>query len=111
MNYRNRINTLICTSLGLFIVPFNVDAGEIELSDEVNVKLSRIKSKSRQMQHTSPEDYISSRDKREEMFDNNTSDCGELDIGNIESSERPSFGPQKVDVIIVGDVINTDNRC
>lgn len=86
-------------------------SGELELSDDINLKIARIKSKSRQMSHTDPRDYIESDDKRDDMFDENNNDCGSLGIGNIEESSRPTFGPVKNETIIIGDVINAGNRC
>jgi len=98
--------------LGLVLLAFSVSlsAGEIELSDEVNLKLARIKAKTRQTIHTDEKDYIEAGDKKDKMFDKNNSDCGAVDIGNL-NSKKQSFGPKKVDVIIVGDVINAGNKC
>ena len=86
-------------------------SGELELSDDINLKIARIKSKSRQLAHTDPRDYIESDDKRDDMFDENNSDCGTLGIGNIEETNRPTFGSVSNETIIIGDVINTGNRC
>ncbi|MGH1543140.1 MAG: hypothetical protein ACRBHB_22170 [Arenicella sp.] len=99
---------LLIFSLLIFSAPLS--AGEIDLSDEVNVKLARIKAKTRQTIHTDEKDYIKAGDKKDKMFDKNNGDCGAVDIGNL-SSKKQSFGPKKVDVIIVGDVINAGNKC
>lgn len=85
-----------------------VYGGELDLSDEVNVKLARQKAKNRQMIHKKAEDYIDG-DKKQ-LLSEKSGDCGSVDIGNI-SSKKADFGPKKVDVIIVGDVINAGNKC
>ncbi|MGH1426370.1 MAG: hypothetical protein ACRBEE_00355 [Arenicella sp.] len=86
-------------------------AGEIDLSDEVNLKLARIKAKTRQQIHKKKEDYIAADDKKDKMFDKNNSDCGAVDIGNVSNSKKQSYGVKKIDVVIVGDIINTGNKC
>jgi len=101
----------ICIGIICLFVVSPGHAGELELSDDINLKIARIKSKSRQMSHTDPRDYIESDDKRDDMYDENNSDCGSLGIGNVETSSRPTFGPVKNETIIIGDVINTGNRC
>jgi hypothetical protein len=40
-----------------------------------------------------------------------TAECGSLSIGNVVGGGRIGFSPIDVNVVIVGDVINANNRC
>lgn len=86
-------------------------SGEIELSNRVNLMISRTKSKARQMEHTGVDDYIDLDDRRDDMFDDNNSGCGSVDIGTLETNNRPTFGRTQMETIVIGDVINANNRC
>ena len=97
--------------LSAMMTASHAGAGELELSDDVNLKIARIKAKSRQMEHQGVDDYIDIDDKRDDMFDENNADCGSVDIGNLETSNRPTFGRTEMQTIVIGDVINTGNRC
>lgn len=79
-----------------------------EFTPEQRLKLSRFASKNRQ--NIDLNSYITLGDKRDEAFDENNSDCGNIEIGNI---EKPRIGQsiQPVDLIIVGDVINVADGC
>ena len=79
-----------------------------DFSAEQRLKLSRLASKNRQ--NIDLDSYIDEGSKREDAFDQNNSECGNVEIGNI---ERPRIGQavQPVDVIIVGDVINVADDC
>ena len=101
----------ICTVIVCLFIFTTGHSGELELSDDINLKISRIKSKSRQLANTDPRDYIESDDKRDDAFEENNSDCGSVGIGNIDTSNRPTFGPVQNETIIIGDVITTGNRC
>ncbi len=106
---RPTLNTklaLLAISCGLFCSLGQ--AGELALSDEVNLKISRIKSQSRQMQHEGIDDYI---DLEERNLGQSESECGSVDIGNLETNRRPTFGNIEQQTIVIGDVINAGNRC
>ena len=38
-------------------------------------------------------------------------DCGNIDIGNVDTGKKIGFGPRDVTVVITGDVINANNNC
>ena len=40
-----------------------------------------------------------------------TAECGAISIGNVVGNGRIGFSPIDVNVIIVGDVINANNKC
>jgi len=78
------------------------------LSNESRLTLSRTFSKNRQ--NIDLDNYIEFIDKRNDAFDANNSECGNVEIGNV---ERPRIGQniQPVNVTIVGNVINVPGGC
>jgi hypothetical protein len=40
-----------------------------------------------------------------------TVECGALAIGNVIGNQRVGFAPVEVNVVVVGDVVNANNRC
>lgn len=42
---------------------------------------------------------------------NDSGDCGNIDIGNVDTGKKIGFGPRDVTVVITGDVINANNKC
>jgi len=87
----------------------SVQAGEIELTDAQNAKLSRHKARERVSKNEANKSYeIGDND------DDNSSaedeDCGTVDIGNV-INNKGFGGPKKIDVIITGDIINANNDC
>lgn len=79
-----------------------------DFSAEQRLKLSRLASKNRQ--NIDLDSYIDLDDKRDDAFDENNADCGNIEIGNVESP-RPGQPVQPIDVFIVGDVINVPEGC
>jgi len=79
-----------------------------EFTAEQRLKLSRLASRNRQ--NIDLDSYIELGDKRQDAFDENNNECGNVEIGNI---EKPRIGQtiKPVDVIIVGDVINVPDGC
>lgn len=87
----------------------NVQAGNIEMTDEQNVKLARNRAMLRVLRGTQGDDYYDddTEERIREGLDN--SGCGSVDIGN---TLVPDFGgPKEINVIITGDVINANNKC
>jgi len=79
-----------------------------EFTAEQRLKLSRLASKNRQ--NIDLDNYIQLDDKRQDAFDENNNECGNIEIGNI---EKPRIGQsiKPIDVIVVGDVINVADDC
>lgn len=84
-------------------------AGNLEMTDEQNAKVSRFKAQERLSKNDLLADGFSEEDEDDfSAFDDDK--CGVVDIGNVTGNK--GFGaPQKIDVIITGDVINTGNNC
>ncbi len=79
-----------------------------EFTAKQRLKLSRLASKNRQ--NIDLDSYIQLDDKRQDAFDENNNECGNIEIGNI---EKPRIGQsiKPIDVIVVGDVINVADDC
>ena len=88
--------------------PLLAVAGDIEMTDAQNVKVSKQKAKSRATKNQNQRNYADSfgvDDSEDEE-----SQCGAVDIGNIKTDH--SFRvPREIHVIITGDVINANNDC
>jgi len=107
-------NTTLAIAAALILVTSpalvveSVHAGEIELTDMQNAKLSRHKAKERVSRNEANKGY--------EIGDNDDSssaeeeDCGTVDIGNVVNN-KGFGGPKQIDVIITGDIINANNDC
>ena len=99
----------VCLGLGLVTTP--ISAGELDLTDEQNSKVSRFKAKARVVRNKEIYNYYpETEDEDTEGSPIEDADCGTVDIGNV-SDSRPYSIPKQIDVIITGDVINTGNDC
>ena len=84
-------------------------AGNLDMTDEQNVKLARNKAMLRSLKHKDSSDYIgaSIEERIRRGFDK--MGCGSVDIGNV--LDHGIGGPREIDIIITGDIINANNRC
>jgi len=83
-------------------------AGELDLSDAQNAKLSRHKAKERVSKNEAQKDYSVGRDENSDELEDE--ECGTVDIGNVVNN-KGFGGPKQIDVIITGDIINANNDC
>ncbi len=101
---------LLGAMLTVLIFSDSSQAGNLEMTDEQNVKLARHKAMLRALRNNKDLDnyYDSSVD--EQIRDGlNKAGCGSVDIGNV--VKQDFGGPKKIDIIITGDVINANNKC
>ena len=106
--YFHMVSIFLSIAVGLSCSTY---AGELDFPDEQNAKVSRFKAKGRVLKNelmgqTIPDDE----DVEDNIFSGLDEQCGVIDIGNV-SNNKPFGQPQKVDVIITGDVINAGNNC
>ncbi len=83
----------------------NVYAGEVIFSDSANAKVARVKAKIRVMKNANQKSLLSSdqNEKVGEVADN----CGSVNVANTKVGQKV----KKIDVIVLGDIINTGNNC
>ena len=79
-----------------------------DLTPQQRVKLARLAAKNRQ--NTDLDSYVELSDKRDDAFDENNAECGNVEIGNIQNN-RIGSKPQDVEILIVGDIINVPDGC
>ena len=94
------------TTIFLFLTATYINActaGEIDIEDKLNSKISKVKARYKMMASEESDDYFNNNFGQKE-------NCGSIDIGNIKDSKRPSSS-KEVTVIITGDVVNTNNKC
>jgi len=64
----------------------------------------------KEAQNINLDSYVDLNDGREDAFNENNRECGNIEIGNVEPG--PIGKPvQKVDVVVLGDVINLADDC
>ena len=49
--------------------------------------------------------------KRSQSSDKPAAECGAISIGNVIGGSRIGFSPVDINVIILGDIVNANNRC
>lgn len=110
MKFNKKLGLKVIGALMMAVLSSNIYAAELgtQLSNEQRAMLSRLKSKN--MQQIKVDDYISNQDKKDEMFDDNTSDCGNVEIGNVKET-RPGMKAPEVNVIVTGDIIVAPGEC
>lgn len=77
-------------------------AGDIDMDDETNAKLARLKARERAMAQASGQAGAQGQ--------NGIGECGSLNVGNV-INEKGVKAPREVTVVISGDVINMGNKC
>ncbi len=100
---------LLSCLLVLNVMPVKAIAGDLELDDAQNAKLSRYKVKERVMKNEKQEDYVKDEEDSDDVTLNDLQ-CGSVNIGNV-VNPKGFGGPKEIDVIITGDVINANNKC
>ena len=84
------------------------EAGELDLPDQQNAKMARLKAEGRVLKNKDQKDYIDTDDTGNPG--QLEAECGAVNIGNVVS--KRGFGvPREINVIIDGDVINSNNNC
>ncbi len=79
------------------------------LTDAQLLTLKRQVAKERQ--NINLNSYIDLDEGREDAFDENNRDCGNIEIGNVESGPIGRPVQQPVGVVVVGDIINLAEDC
>lgn len=106
------IKFLCLLVFGVLLAPNSSMAGKPisagVLTDDQLLTVMRQTSKERQNIHL--DSYIELGDGHEDAFDENNRDCGNVEIGNVESGGFGRPRPQ-LDVVVVGDVINLADDC
>lgn len=100
---------IVCSLLAMSFQTTTTFAGQIVFNDAANVKVARVKSQARVLKNADKDTVLT--DDQQELLNNlsgNTSgDCGSINVGNSEIGQKT----KKIDVIILGDVINAGNKC
>ena len=110
-----RVTSILLMSLMVFVSALSTAhfalAGELDLDDAQNVKLSRFKARETVATNKKPQNYYAETEDEEYEGPEDNSNCGAVDIGNVEQPKPGFGGPKTVDIIITGDIINTGNKC
>ena len=95
---------VLALAVSLFIVPLTwaADAEPMDLEPEDLAKLAKEKARG-----TAARGAMMEAVKKI----NNSDDCGNIEIGNVDTGKKIGFGPRDVTVVITGDVINANNKC
>ena len=89
--------------------PSIANAGELNMTNEQNSKVSRFKARARVVNNKKLNNYFPETED-EEIAGVDEEKCGTVDIGNVKQNKVFNV-PKEIDVIITGDVINTGNKC
>lgn len=104
--------TLSVVSVLIFVVvSLGVNAATplgTELTNSQRLKISRLNAKN--MQTVDLDSYVRLDDARDGAFEENNSECGNIEIGNIKGGQIGA-PPPKVDIIITEDIINVPGNC
>ena len=100
--------TIALLVLSIASIQSEIQAGEIVFNDAANAKMAKIKGKARIFKNTRKQDVITA-DGQEKI--NNASDCGSIKIANSSGKKGVGAMPKKVEVFVIGDIINTGNNC
>lgn len=78
----------------------------LDLDADILAEIARIKAQSSTQARRSAGAGTNSRNAAQPA-----AECGALAIGNVVGNNRVGFAPVDINVVIVGDVINANNKC
>ena len=85
---------------------FAANAEPMDLDPDILAEIARQKARA-----TTQARQAANAGKPGKAGDKPAADCGAISIGNVLGNGRIGFSPIDVNVVIIGDVINANNKC
>ncbi len=101
-----RIATLACAWLALHGACASAATAEpMDLDADILAEIAKEKARANSLRTPAKNE------KGEKSNSDKSKDCGNVNIGNVVSDRRIGFAPVDINVIVIGDILNVNNKC
>jgi hypothetical protein len=82
----------------------------LEIDPDMAADIAKQKARANSMRDARQKDQKGNKNGDKNGADS-TNDCGSVNIGNVIGNRRIGFAPVDINVIVLGDILNINNKC
>jgi hypothetical protein len=99
--------TLVCAWLALQgASALAATAEPMDLDPDILAEIAKEKARANSLRQPAKNEKGNSKD-----GDEKSKDCGSINIGNVVGNRRVGFAPVDINVVVIGDIFNVNNKC